>query len=630
MKNQSRKRLLFTLLISGLVLGGCSPQRTDALLNPSKMHKVKTKQKLDALLKDGDKVREMSYVDGDIVEAPGDSESNMGGADYSESNRDYVSTNLQDKAVDESDIIKTDGDYIYYVAENSNKFIVFEILDNHDIKIKHEIIEEDVHFSEMYLLNDYAVLYGVKQIKDDYQDGHYTYYYESVSTIFVYALDTMEKVYSLELNYNLITTRVVDRALYLVGNKFLYLKNDNEVPTALINDREKTELSYDDIYYFDETQVYGMTILGGIYLDANPAKITYRSEGFLGAVTANKKVYVNENNLYLCDSTYYYGSNSAYTSLTVSLFGLHNSDATISFKGSAIVKGAALNQFAMDEYQGYLRLATTDHAATWLKNIAGNIIWETYATTITNYLYILKFDAKHETFALVAHISEGLGKPGETIRSVRFAGNKGYIVTFVRTDPLYVIDLSYPQEPVITDALELPGYDTYQHPWGESALIGLGYNATSGGLITGIKVTAYNTTSGSASELQTKNVTTKIMNGDSFSNVYSEALTNHKAILVSPAHGIFGFPVYAYAYTYDEYTFTQTYHSEYVLYRIDFTEDKPISELVRIEHEPAANGQRVPIRRAVLIDGFIYTFSNRSVVSYDLVNNVISKNILQF
>ena len=173
MKKKMPNVLFLSLLLGGLMLSGCRPQRTNALLSPSKMHKVKTKQKLDALLKEGDKVREMMYVEGGILDAPGDSETNMGGADYNESSRDYVSTNLQDITVDESDIIKTDGNNIYYVG--SDKFTVFEVNDNHEIKVIHEIIEEDVYFSEMYLLKDYAVLYGVKQIKDDYQDGYVTY-----------------------------------------------------------------------------------------------------------------------------------------------------------------------------------------------------------------------------------------------------------------------------------------------------------------------------------------------------------------------------------------------------------------------------------------------------------------------
>ena len=170
------------------------------------------------------------------------------------------------------------------------------------------------------------------------------------------------------------------------------------------------------------TLSYGMTLIGGLYLDSDPEKISYEDEGYLGAAYGNKNIYVNENNLYLSDSTYYYGKTSAYTSLTISQFALSNADAKATYVGAGTLKGAALNQFAMDEYNGHLRIATTDNERKWNVNIVGEALAQTQTQMITNYLYILKMDKAEQTFELVGHISEGLGKPNETIRSVRFFG----------------------------------------------------------------------------------------------------------------------------------------------------------------------------------------------------------------
>lgn len=619
------------LLSVTLLLSGCTPKsETKSFLSPSKMQKVNTEQKLKQLLKKGNDHRSIRFAsnmwtaeDATDTAAPGMEENATG-----EEKRDFVGTNLQDAAVDESDIIKTNGNKVFYISNATNKFLVFDVLEDHSIVKSQEIIEQNAYLQEMYLLEDYIVVLGSQQ-RGGMVGYDYFYPYYSGSALFVYDINTLEKVYSLELNYSMTTTRVIDRALYIVGHKDLYWQNDNVMPQQKENDDEVETMSYGDIYYNEETLGYSLTILGGLYLDSDPEMISYSDEGYLASSYGHKNVYVNENNLYISDSTYYYDKTNAYTSLTLSQFSLDNEHAKPVYIGSGTLKGAALNQFAMDENDGHLRIATTDNEARWMTNIMGEAIWETYKSTITNYLYILKMDKEAEAFELVGYIDEGLGKPNETIRSVRFSGDKGYIVTFLQTDPLYVIDLQDPKNPVVTDAIVLPGFDTYQHPWSKNSLIGLGYNATETGMTTGIKISAYNTTSGSASELQTVDVAMRENSINEYRYVYSEALSNHKAILVSPAHNIFGFPIYAHSYTWsNNYGESKTY-SEYVIYKINFDNEEPISELVRITYEDSGYYYN-QIRRALLIEGVVYTFSGNSVATFDIANNVVTKDVVSF
>ena len=225
--------------------------------------------------------------------------------------------------------------------------------------------------------------------------------------------------------------------------------------------------------------------------------------------------------------------------------------ANINYVAAAIVDGSMLNQFSMVYYNGHLRVATTNIGVSWLFDEENYI--STWSQVVINHLYVLKVNKRTKTFTLVGHLSEGLGKPNETIKSVRFLGDKAYIVTFETRDPLYIIDLSNPAKPVITGDIELPGYDVYQHPFGDSFVLGLGYSADDDGFTSGIKLTAYATSAGNEHEIQTYIVSTyryeSAENYWSYSYGFTEALWNHKAMLISVKDGVFAFPYFEYGFS---------------------------------------------------------------------------------
>jgi len=88
---------------------------------------------------------------------------------------------------------------------------------------------------------------------------------------------------------------------------------------------------------------------------------------------------------------------------------------------------------------------------------------------------------------------QAIGKPNETIRSVRFLGDEAYIVTFQQTDPLYKVDLTDPTKPQIKGELEMTGFSAYLHRISDQYLLGVGYSATETGRITGIQTTVFDT-----------------------------------------------------------------------------------------------------------------------------------------
>src|SRR5262245_38041474 len=146
---------------------------------------------------------------------------------------------------------------------------------------------------------------------------------------------------------------------------------------------------------------------------------------------------------------------------------------------SGHVDGTLLGQYAMDEHDGHLRVATT----------TGPSFGGAEAEAQTSEGHVLVLDPGNGALETVGSVS-GLGQ-GETIRGVRFLGDVGYVVTFRQTDPLYTVDLSDPAAPKVTGELKMLGYSAYLHPIGDGRLLGIGQDATEQGRTTGTQVALY-------------------------------------------------------------------------------------------------------------------------------------------
>ncbi|HNX16628.1 MAG TPA: beta-propeller domain-containing protein [Bacilli bacterium] len=644
LKSLCKTLFLSVSLFSFATLGtSCGSSLPNPTLAETQLKEVGSKSKLLSLI---DEAQQSQY--GGMGET-GDVDVNVTPGGTKSDQRDYTGTNVQVEGVDEGDIVKTDGYQIYYAPRYMNRVHIFNVDDDHVINYQGGIDLGDTFTDALYLLDNYLVVVGYTF--DSYKSGGCPIYYDGddlaciemmwwypTGTVIVFDRDTLQIVYQIETDSNFLDHRLIEDSLFLVGHKYLYAYDQQTElrPQFFINGSATPEyVDYSKIFYFEETPANGMTVLTGIKLNDDPNQIEYSATAYLGAGYSYKQIYVSLNNLYVADTNWISTENSYGQTMTISQFSIDIDAADMTFVGAAIVEGGMLNQFAMDEYDGYLRVATTYQGATW-KSVSG-YYWYDYERVVSNHLYILKIDPENQTFDLIAHLSEGLGKPGESIKSVRFIEEQAYIVTFLQTDPLYIIDLSEPSAPTITDEVHLLGFDTYQHPWGENRLLGLGYQADEQGMVEGIKLTAYNVAAGSASEIQTYELTVNHTESQSnWTYSYSEALWNHKALLVSVDHGIFGFPVQAYEYGYTtdgesegEQNWYSNYHSYYYLFKVDFTKESPIAEPIIIEH---ANSEQyyVNVDRAVMIDGFVYTLSDRQVITYDLNTSTLVSPTLDF
>ena len=175
-------------------------------------------------------------------------------------------------------------------------------------------------------------------------------------------------------------------------------------------------------------------------------------------------VYASDSSLYISvrqtptGYAWYEGVPSEESS-TIHRFNIGTAPTTTGYVGSGIVPGHVLNQFSMDEYKGALRIATSKG---WVPD-----------PDVTSELSVLQNEGG--ALKVVGQVT-GIG-PGEDIRSVRFLGDRGYIVTFKKTDPLFVLDLANAEKPALVGELKIPGFSTYMHPLDSAHLLSLGYAA---------------------------------------------------------------------------------------------------------------------------------------------------------
>ena len=621
-------------LVPVALLSGCQGNSFDGLMQRTNIHSVGSKAKMTSLLKEAE--ANSSYrSNGWLFDVGIGMEGDVATSGTSGTGtRDYVDTNEQVEGVKEGDIVKTDGYEIYYAPRYHNVIRVVSVEDNYDVTLDRTIELGDTYVDSLYLLDDYLVVIGYtyEDIKDDYYSEEYMYYqwWSPTGTVLIIDRVNFEVVYEMMVDSFFMDHRIIEDSIFLVSHKYAYY-GDVEYeyrPTYRItkNGETVTEyLDFDGMFYFDDTPAYGMNVLTGIKLDADANNIDYTANAYLGASSYYKNMYVNRTDMYLVETTYVYLENSYYTTSTISQFTLNIDEASSSYVAAAIVAGASLNQFSMDVYDGYLRMATTDRRASW--SLVDSIFGWMSESSVTNHLFVMQVDVANQSFTLVGHLSDGLGKPGEDIKSVRFEGASAYVVTFRRTDPLYIIDLSNPALPSIAGEIIQDGFDTYQHVWGDGHLIGVGYDADSNGMLTGMKISAYNVVAGEEKALQTYKIFTYGSTDEtSWTYGFSEALYNHKSMLISVEKGYLGFAVDAYEYGSADGSngreWYYRYHSYYYLFKIDFTNENPIQDPVIIEHE-VSEEYYIGVDRGIMIDNYLYTISDLGIITYSLVDQAI-------
>ncbi len=487
--------------------------------------------------------------------------------------RDYSETNLQVAGVDEADIVKTDGTYIYQVRDNAVTISRVYPPGEMEVVTHLKLADGDFQPSELFLDGNHLVVMGSKWY------GYYRDYpepawqdskdidspepvpdhepdpmpdpapepepddtdrdiiispmpwYGGGSTTGVYVFDISDKediklLRELHLEGSYLTSRKIDSRIYLLTEKYEYgIYRDGtaeEEPDfkityydSVLGEEAIRNLGLDQIEYFPG--VHYPNFLTIAVLDLAEPEEPALVDTYLGA---GGNVYMSRENLYIAVPTQPYGERTSIYKFRVEENGLN-------FAGSGEVAGTVLNQFSMDEHDGYFRIATTYRNWGW---------WDRWELESYNNVYILNSSLR------ICGLIEGIA-PGESIFSARFTGKRGYLVTFEMIDPFFVLDLSNPYKPAILGELKIPGFSNYLHPLDDNHVLGIGRDTEVIGEdtnwpslnIKGIKLAVFDVTD----PLNPREKFVELI-GDSGS--YSDALHNHKAFLFNPATGLLAFP----------------------------------------------------------------------------------------
>lgn len=521
--------------------------------------------------------------------------------DEVKSDGNYSTTNTQEQNVDESDIIKTDGEYIYTLSGKNIDIIKTE--KNGDlIKIKTIKLENNAH--DMYLdggtLAVFTRVYDKQniimplperkiQISSDYIAPHRSIQYSRVS--FYDVSDTshpkLEKEYDFEGNYK--DSRITNGYLYIVSQKYVYNYGNNGV-MPMLRENGNTKSMIGNIFYFDMPyQSYHFTQVHGINMK-NPDDMkesTYLLSGGHALYASENSLYLsytdhNHNEILIDDGDFVVTGPTEKT--VIHKIDLDKGASKLSATGSA--PGHIVNQFAMSEYKGNLRIATT----------TGNN-WN--GGESKNNLYVL--DNNLEIIGSVTNLA-----PGERIYSARFMGDTAYMVTFKQVDPLFVIDVSNPRKPKVKGKLKIPGFSSYLHPYDKDTLLGIGrdveVNENGGTTTKGIKIALFDVSNVS----KPREIDSLILGSRSS---HSESLNNHKAVLFSKEKNMLVIPFNDYNYGDSKERFNGA-----AVVLVDATFGIRLKG--KISHSYGENNPwRSNIQRTLYIDDVLYSMSQQKIQS---------------
>lgn len=411
------------------------------------------------------------------------------------SKEEYSTTNNQVAEVEEADVVKTDGKYIYSLNKNSG-YVTITKADKGELQqvstIKKDKTDQYAEFVDMYVSNNRVIIITVLQLNENglYQSQTKAEVFDVTNPLSPTFVNSFA-----QSGYHL-STRLYDGVLYMMSNQKFYEKpKKNDVLTyapTLYFDDKKCAVEEENLCIFDgEVDRQYLTISS---LDIKDGK-KIDTKAVLGG---GDTIYASTSSIYSaaaeCSVSYEKDSKiiEKYTDTTRLLrFDINKGKITAAAEGS--VRGTLLNQFSMDEHNGYFRVVTTvsgeidendlTQSSSSAENTKSNkdapVSSSSQATqdsmvfvpqSTTNALFVLDKDLKIK--GKLINLA-----PDERVYSVRFMGDYGYFVTFRQVDPLFAVDLKDPENPKILSALKIPGFSNYLHPFKDGLLLGIGKNA---------------------------------------------------------------------------------------------------------------------------------------------------------
>lgn len=495
--------------------------------------------------------------------------------DNASSDDNYSQTNVQEVGVDESDVVKTDGANFYISDQKS--FHVIDISDPMQVVATRTV---NGNVEALYLYDQkLVVLYTLARAGGEpwpdvvlpASDGLFGMPFwipaEKRQGVAIYDISdpsNPDNIKTVEFDGDLATSRLISGTLHIVQQfvpdlpplDYTYDGTQEDLDRKIeANKAAMANVPLDQLipyyreiddaadspsdrplvspqnFYCPVLEDGGGTITTVVSFDLDDPELRFAS---MGVVANAHIVYASTQALYI--ATHKYDSEILSSDVGVErakeaiLYKFDLAGQAVEYLGGSVIDGWIVNQFSLGEYQNVLRVATT----------TGHV-WN---STSRNHVHCLKLE--EQTLKTIGSI-ENLA-PGEKIYAARFMGDRGYMVTFVNTDPLFTLDLSNPSAPKVAGCLKVPGYSDYIHPYGDNYLITLGKDALFEedddlAWYQGVQLSIFD-----VSDFANPVLLHKELVGDRGTS--SEALYNHKAFTFWAANDLLALPISLYEHSF--------------------------------------------------------------------------------
>jgi len=557
---------------------------------------------------------------------------------------DYSTTNVQEAGVDEPDIVKTDGTRILAIAQGVLYYV--DVSGSNPELLGSQRIE-DGWAQEMLLSGDTLLVMSRTnhwdvpvRLAPEIWNPDYPQYGSGISVISEIDIsdpEDMRVVKTLFVDGSYLSARMVgDTArvvvdAYPTGLEFVYPTGsglraerdaersnrkvieestiDNWLPYFVLEEKRgnRTITTEGLLLECDQTfapqEFSGLGTLSVLTIDLSKG---LEPVDAVGIFADGDTVYASQDSLYVATQRWQDWSlledgdaANEFDGVTTEIhqFNIAGSSPA-SYVASGEVEGFLLNQWAMSEYEGDLRVATTSEPEWWG--------WRDDSVS-ESFVKVLRAD--DGVLEQIGEVGE-LGR-GERIYSVRYMGDTAYVVTFRQTDPLYTIDLSNPKSPRVLGELKILGYSAYLHPMGDGLLLGIGQDADENGRTKGTQVAVFDV-SDPANPKRIHKMT--------FEDGWSEVEYDHRAFLYWAATGLTMLPVQAWSWEDGR----EDWFAGAIGVIVDRDGIEDVGTVTHIEQkngiaegEPWYDGQ-AQIRRSIVIGELVYTMSERGLKASNL------------
>jgi uncharacterized secreted protein with C-terminal beta-propeller domain len=542
---------------------------------------------------------------------------------------DHSTTNVQHAGIDEADVVETDGNYLY--AFSGGKLVIVDVRDLAHPQLV-SVKQFDDQFTEMYLQGDRLTLID----RGTYSNG-------AVVSVLDIGDRSMPKVLErTQIDGQIVDTRAIGDRVHVVTQRWLSLPAP-EMRVVSVSPVEggdvKLQVSaYETLHQYEDRvrghlaelslpmyHTYdgaGELMASGLLSDADQTHrpVSTADRSLLSVVTFDagdsvagpiastglftdsaQQIYVSESGVYVLRAENDSIGNPVSTQILKFAF---EADGTTSLEAVGSVRGTVHDQFSLDEHDGQLRVVTTEVVRTYW----GQVLQR------QNHLYVL---AQVGTQLTAIGSLEDLA-PTEEVKSVRFVGDRAYIVTFRVIDPLFAVDLSDPTTPRIAGAIHIPGFSDYLQPIGEDYLLGFGQDANE---ITGV-LGASQVSLFYVGDINHPQLVDRLTLGGA-EGISSEAYFDHHAIAYFAEHHVLSIPISWQTSTEedtngdgvtDSWINPETHSAAFVFrLNVDQGASGSVEYAGRIEHDSQ-------VRRSVRIGDALVTISNEDVKINDINN----------